>query len=140
MKSVSRRGHSIIFLLFFFSGAIALGYQVIWSKFLLEFIGVSAYSYSTVLASFMGGLALGSWWLGKRVDRSESPLKVYAFLELGIGLYAVFYRQIAFAAADLYAGWVHYTPEQAGATAAIWAKILISGLLLVVPTFLMGGT
>jgi spermidine synthase len=46
--------------IFFISGFLALGYQVLWSKFLLNFIGVSAYFYAIVMATFMGGLALGS--------------------------------------------------------------------------------
>ena len=48
--------HRLVLLIFLISGAVGLGYQVLWSRFLLEFIGVSAYSYATVLAFFMAGL------------------------------------------------------------------------------------
>jgi hypothetical protein len=61
--------------IFFISGFLGLGYQVLWSKFLLNFIGVSAYSYAIVLATFMGGLALGSHYLGKLTDRGEVLVK-----------------------------------------------------------------
>ncbi|MCS7311958.1 MAG: fused MFS/spermidine synthase, partial [Acidobacteria bacterium] len=117
-----------------------MGYQVLWSKYLLDFIGVSAYSYATVLAAFMGGLALGSWLLGRWADRWAVPLKLYAYLELGIGLYAIVYLPLREWVAGLYAQWVRFTPEQAGAAVGLWAKVIASGLLLLPPTVLMGGT
>ena len=61
--------HRLVLLLFLISGAVGLGYQVLWGRFLLEFIGVSAYSYATVLAAFMAGLALGSALFGRLADR-----------------------------------------------------------------------
>ncbi len=132
--------YAVILSLFFLSGALGLGYQVLWSKYLLDFIGVSAYSYATVLASFMGGLALGSWLLGRWADRWAVPLKLYAYLELGVGLYAIVYLPLRTWVADLYAGWVRFTPEQAGAAVGLGAKVIASGLLLLLPTVLMGGT
>ncbi len=132
--------YAIILSIFFLSGALGLGYQVLWSKYLLDFIGVSAYSYATVLASFMGGLALGSWLLGRWADRWAVPLKLYAYLELGVGVYAIVYLPLRAWVADLYAHWVRFTPEQAGATVGLWAKVIASGLLLLPPTILMGGT
>jgi len=132
--------YSAILGIFFLSGALGLGYQVLWSKYLLDFIGVSAYSYATVLASFMGGLALGSWLLGRWADRWAVPLKLYAYLELGVGLYAVAYLPLREWTANLYARWVSFTPEQAGAAVGLWAKVIASGLLLLPPTILMGGT
>jgi len=110
--------HRLVLLLFLISGAVGLGYQVLWGRFLLELIGVSAYSYATVLAAFMAGLALGSALFGRLADRVRRPLLLSA----------------------LYSGWVSFTPEQAGAGHALWAKVLVAGLLLLVPTTLMGGT
>ncbi len=129
-----------ILLLFLVSGAFGLGYQVLWSKYLLDFIGVSAYSYATVLAAFMGGLALGSAWLGRVADRVKSPLRFYAILEAGVGLYAIAYLPIMEWTKELYGSWVRFAPDEAGATFGIWAKLTVSGLLLLPPTILLGGT
>lgn len=74
---------------------------------MLNFIGVSAYSYAIVLATFMGGLALGSHYLGKLTDRVKSSLKLYAYLELGIGVYALLYLPLSRWAAQLYGSWVN---------------------------------
>lgn len=123
--------------LFAVSGAVGLGYQVLWSKYLLDFIGVSAYSYATVLAAFMGGLALGSALLGPLADRVDRPLFLFAGLELVIGLYGFAYEQLQSLAAELYREWV---TGGASLTAGAWPRAAVAGALLVPPTMLMGGT
>ena len=132
--------YSLILLIFLLSGMLGLGYQVLWSKFLLEFIGVSSYSYSTVLAAFMAGLALGSWIWGRLSDRLQNPLKLFAYLELGIGLYALCYLPLMSFAEGLYGQLIQLLPVGAGAALGIPAKALCAGLLLLPPTILMGGT
>ena len=132
--------YRLVLAVFFVSGALGLGYQVLWSKFLLDFIGVSAYSYATVLSAFMAGLALGSALLGRYADQSRSPLKLYAILELGVGIYAILYLPLTDFVASVYAGWVDYGPDRAGGDVGLWAKVVVSGLLLIPPTFLLGGT
>ncbi|MDA1305746.1 MAG: hypothetical protein O2917_00605 [Acidobacteria bacterium] len=47
----------LVFLLF--SGACALIYQVLWLRLLALTFGVTVHAAATVLASFMGGIALG---------------------------------------------------------------------------------
>src|SRR2546422_10165881 len=81
------RGWIFIFL-FFCSGAAALVYEVVWSKYLGQMFGSTVYAQTVVLAVFMGGLALGNSIFGRRSDRIRSPIKVYAYVELAIGLYA----------------------------------------------------
>ena len=78
-KSVRR-----LLLCFFLSGAAALIYQLAWTKLLALLFGYSAYALGTVLAVFMGGLALGGAWLGKRADSSGDAIRLYAWIELGI--------------------------------------------------------
>ena len=72
-------------LLLFFSGFSALLYQVLWTRELGLFFGHTVYAISAVLTAFMGGLALGSHVSGRLVPRVRHPLKVYGWLELGIG-------------------------------------------------------
>lgn len=77
------------FALFFFSGLTGLVYQVIWLRQFTLIFGATAYASSAVLSTFMGGLALGSYWAGRRADRwLDSPLRTYGKLELGIAAYA----------------------------------------------------
>src|SRR3974377_225045 len=68
------------------SGGAALIYEIVWFQLLQLVIGSSAVSLGLLLAAYMGGLCLGSLLLPKYVSPRENPLKVYAYLELGIGL------------------------------------------------------
>jgi spermidine synthase len=122
---------------FALSGAIGLGYQVLWSKYLLDFIGVSAYSYATVLAAFMGGLALGSALLGRFADRARRPLLLFATLELAVGAYGLAYAPLQATVAALYAEWV---TSSASLAVGAWSRAAAAGALLLPPAFLMGGT
>jgi spermidine synthase len=69
---------------FFVSGGAGLVYQVVWSRMLGEIFGISVNAVTAVLATYLGGLALGAWLLGRVADRTRSPLRLYAFLELGV--------------------------------------------------------
>ena len=73
-------------LLFFFSGASALIYQVLWLRMLALVFGVTVYAASTVLAGFMSGLALGSYGAGRIAARFASPLRTFGLIEIGVGL------------------------------------------------------
>ena len=82
---------SVIYLMFLLSGAAALMYQVVWVRSLSLVFGGTHLAVTTVLSVFMGGLALGSFLIGKRVDAVKKPLRLYGFLELGIALFAVIF-------------------------------------------------
>ena len=56
-------------MLFLCSGISALIYQVLWLRLLGLVFGVTTYAASTVWASFMAGLALGSFGAGRVADR-----------------------------------------------------------------------
>ncbi len=72
-----------------FSGLSALVYQIIWVRLLGFTFGTTTEAVSTVLAVFFGGLALGNLWAAARLTKVLRPLRLYALLELGIGLYAL---------------------------------------------------
>src|SRR6266481_3430616 len=82
----------LILGLFFCSGATALVYEVVWSKYLSQMFGSTVQAQTVVLAVFMGGLALGNRLFGGRADRSPQPLAIYGYIELAIGLYAFFFN------------------------------------------------
>ena len=129
-----------ILLMFFASGALGLGYQVLWSKLVLLFLGVSSWSYAIVLAAFMTGLALGSRWLGRLADRVSSPLALFGWLELGIGALAVAQPAMSRLASDAYMRWASGSSLLPGDPRLLLVKAAVAGILLVPPTTLMGGT
>ena len=129
---------ALIPVIFSLSGACGLVYQVVWSRMLTVVFGATIVAVSTTLAAFMAGLALGSFLFGRRVDRLQHPLRVFALLEAGVGLYAFLFPElidvIALAAAAL-----HPLTEIAGPLFP-FVRFLLSFLLLLIPTSLMGAT
>jgi len=114
---------------FFATGAAGLIYEILWVRALSLIFGSTVYAVTTVLAVFMGGLGAGSWVLGRRFDRQARPILVYAWLEAGIAATA----PLTFLALPLLR---HIYAAAGGGTGLRFAG---SVLLLLVPTFLMGG-
>jgi predicted membrane-bound spermidine synthase/tetratricopeptide (TPR) repeat protein len=127
-----------VYVVFFVSGACGLVYEVIWSKYLALFIGNTTHATMIVLATFMGGLAAGSMLFGRVADRAPRPLKLYAWLEIGIGVYGTLYAPLLEYTKDLY--FAAASGLSLGSAAHIAVKLLLAFLTLILPTCLMGGT
>src|SRR5687768_16257877 len=93
-KALIQANGWVFLLLFFGSGATALVYEVIWSKYLSQMFGSTIQAQTVVLAVFMGGLALGNCIFGGKSDRFKQPIRVYGQLEMAIGLFAFFFHTI----------------------------------------------
>src|SRR5215510_2759955 len=93
MQPTTRRySHSTILLIgvcFVFSGATGLIYEVLWARMLGLVFGATTLAVSTVLAAFMGGLALGAALAGRLAERIRKPLSLYGWMEIGIAIYAL---------------------------------------------------
>src|SRR5438034_5062211 len=67
----------ILLVLYSASGAAALVYEVTWTRLLTLQLGHTVAAASTVLAAFMGGLAIGAWiagqWNGLKAVPYEPP-------------------------------------------------------------------
>lgn len=137
MNQDATRARAALFL-FFLSGAVGLIYQVVWVRLFIHVFGATVLAVSTVLAAFMGGLALGGLWGGRIVGRVKNPLRMYGLLELGLVLYAGFVPLILHALDPAYEA---LYPSLSG---SFWAlsgvRFAASLLVLLPPTFLMGAT
>src|SRR3990172_1742052 len=76
----------LLLVLFVGSGCAALIYEIVWFQLLQLVIGSSSISLGVLLGTFMGGMCLGSLYLSRVVSSRHHPLRVYAMLELGIGI------------------------------------------------------
>src|ERR1700680_2191077 len=83
--SYASRYFPLLLILFAGSGCSALIYEIVWYQMLQLAIGSTAVSLAFLLATFMGGLCIGSLAL-PRFRSAQHPLRLYAFLELGIAL------------------------------------------------------
>ncbi|HEY6659888.1 MAG TPA: fused MFS/spermidine synthase [Pyrinomonadaceae bacterium] len=128
----------LIGLCFVLSGATGLIYEVLWARMLGLVFGATTLAVSTVLAAFMGGLALGSALAGKLASRITKPLATYGLMEIGIAIYALLvpflFRWIDHVYVLI---WQQFQP---GFFAFSLWRFLLSSLVLLVPTTLMGAT
>ena len=109
-------------------------YEVVWLHLLRLTLGVSTYSLGVVLAVFMGGMALGSLFFGWLVSRKRHPLKVYAILEWGIGVFGIAMPYILPAASAVYVSVISWHEGSA------LVRVLVAITVLLPPTILMGAT
>ncbi len=128
----------LIFCLFFLSGACGLIYQVVWTRMMTHVFGTTVLAVSTVLAAFMAGLALGSYWLGRIGDKSVNPLKRYAIYEFGIGLASLLTLILLNQLTPLSIWMTHAF----GYSFPLFSlgRFIVVFLLILVPTTLMGAT
>ncbi|MDE0423466.1 MAG: fused MFS/spermidine synthase [Candidatus Poribacteria bacterium] len=129
----------IVWLIFIFSGASGLIYQVIWMRQLTLIFGSTVFATSTVLTAFMAGLALGSFYFGRKIDESDqSPLRIYALLEAGIGAFCLVWPLILSVLGALYV-LIHRNVTSEFYTLSLIRFVLTCGVILI-PSTLMGGT
>ncbi|GEM_PF-384369 len=129
---------SLASVFFFLSGFSALVFEVIWMRRLHLVLGSTGFAVATVVAAYMGGLALGSWVGGKAADRMRYPLLVYGILELGVGLYALAVPSIFEASVPLYR-WIYASTHLSFYPFSI-LRFLLAMIVLAVPTTFMGAT
>jgi spermidine synthase len=128
----------VVLLLFFCSGASALIYEIIWSKYLTLLIGNTVQAQAVVLAVFMGGLACGNKLFSRYADCAPKPLVIYGRIEIAIGLYAFLFSALYTMADALFACAGSQLLDHTGWLLLL--KGLLGAALLVGPTILMGGT
>lgn len=138
LAEVGRGRLSRLAAIFLVSGAAGLIYELLWLRILAITFGVTAYAVSTVLASFMAGLALGSLLAGRIADRLKDPLRAYGLAEALIAVTGLL-TPVAFAGLqDLYRA-AH--PYLANSPAfLIVGRFVLAFAIMLVPTSLMGAT
>jgi spermidine synthase len=121
------------------SGFSALIYQLIWSRLLGLVFGVSSFAVATVVAVFLLGLGLGSYFFGKWSERTSNPLRLYMYVEVGIAAFSLasyvvieqlplfrYVHEFAYNHLDLYG--------------LSLIRLALATVVLLPPVFLIGGT
>lgn len=131
---------SLIAILFILSGATGLVYQIVWFKYLSLFLGNTTYAQTIVLATFMGGLAIGAAAWGRKADVLKKPVLLYAILELIISVYCFFFPFINTVIKNLFFDIARSSQMEIGSFPLLLLKFAASVIMLIIPTILMGGT
>jgi spermidine synthase len=129
-------------VIFFLSGASGLAYEVVWTRLLGLAVGHTTVALTAVLAAFMGGLAGGSAFYGRRLERGAPPARLYAQLEAGIALLALLFPvQLALVT------WLSASAARgfgggfdSGTVSLGLVRFLLAVVAVAPATFLMGGT
>ena len=135
--SMKARVGSVAVLLFG-SGACALIYQTVWLRQFRLIFGASTAASAAVLAIFMGGLGFGGYLIGKRADRARNPVALYGMLEIGVSIFAILTPLLFWLVRHLYL--VMGGSFTLGMFVATVMRLILSVIVLAVPTLLMGGT
>src|SRR5690606_18430588 len=129
-----RRYMPALLLLFVGSGCAALIYEIVWFQLLQLVIGSSAISLGVLLGTFMGGMCLGSLMLPRFIGAEQHPLRVYAWLAIGIGSFGllILFGMPVFS-------WAYTAVGTTGITGLVLRGIA-AAICLLPPTLLMGAT
>lgn len=133
-----RSAFLIVAAFFLLSGLSSLIYQVIWTRLLVFVFGSTTFATSTVLAVFMGGLALGSYVAGRWADNAKRPFLWYGILEGIIGLWALATPLLFSFALPLYKSLFLQLHEQQ--YVMLLVRFLVASIVLLPPTACMGAT
>ena len=124
----------VLLLLFVGSGSAALIYEIVWFQMLELFVGSSSVSIGTLLGTFMGGMCLGSFLLPRYISSRHHPLRVYALLEIAIGVIGLLLLLVLPLVGRVYVAWGGY-----GVSGYLLRGVAAS-ICLLPPTLAMGAT
>src|SRR5205809_5001266 len=130
----SRRVLPVLLLLFLGSGCSALIYEIVWFQLLELVIGSSTISLGILLGTFMGGMCLGSLLFPRFISRVHHPLRVYALMELAIGIIGL---ALLFGMPLINNVYTSVAGEGFG---GMLVRGIIASICLLPPTLLMGAT
>lgn len=123
------------------SGVAGLIYEIVWMRMLIRVFGITLHATSTIIAVYMGGLALGSWLFGKFSLRRPYGLKTYGYIEVGIAATALIAALGINLLPGIYASLISpLVLDQDTVAFKTLIRVGLSAVCMIVPTMLMGST
>jgi spermidine synthase len=119
------------------SGAASMMYEVAWTRALALIIGSSTYAFSTMLVTFLTGLAVGSYLFSRLAGRIRIDPFLFGGLQLGIGLTALAVTPFFDRMPEVFL-WAFQISQSPGFMRGL--QFTISALAMFLPTLFMGAT
>ncbi|RKU10689.1 hypothetical protein C6502_10705 [Candidatus Poribacteria bacterium] len=132
-----RKIEPILGLIIVFSCMCGVLYEVIWARQLILFFGSPVFAVSAILSALAGGLGLGSFCFRRLADREQRPLRVYALLGVGLGIFALIFPTLLDILNAICV--LLYRGLGAGFYFLSWIRFILSFAVLLVPSMLIGG-
>ena len=127
----------ILGLIIVFSSACGVLYEIIWARQLILFFGSPVFAVSAVLSALAGGLGLGSFYFRRLGDGEKRPLRFYAFLGVGLGIFALIFPTLLDILNAICV--LIYRGLGVGFYFLSWIRFALSFVVLLIPSTLMGG-
>ena len=127
----------ILGLIIILSCACGALYEIIWARQITLFFGSPVFAVSALLSALAGGLGLGSFYFRRLADRENRPLRVYAFLGAGLGIFALIFPMLLDILNAICV--LIYRGLGAGFYFLSWIRFVLSFIVLFIPSTLMGG-
>jgi len=135
---VDKTAMSWLMVIYFCSGMCSLIDEVVWVRLLKLTLGNTVYASSIVVSMFLGGLALGALIMARYSDRVSKPLRLYAMLELCATVSALLVPVVLLFGDKAYRWfYLEYHPSP---IAVMFAQVVVSASIVLVPTVAMGST
>ncbi len=132
----ARSRTATLLFLFSVSGAVAMLYEVAWTRVLAVVLGSTVFAFSAMLGTFLLGIALGSWAFAFVATRRRLGLGTFAWLQVAAGVLALAgLNQFD----DLPFRFVRFFAWSEGNPAAIdFGRVLLCALVMLPPTAVLG--
>ena len=120
-----------------FSSACGVLYEIIWARQLILLFGSPVFAVSALLSALVGGLGLGSFYFRNLVGDENRPLRVYAFLGAGLGIFALIFPALLDILNAICV--LSYRALNPSFYLLSWIRFVLSFIVLLIPSTLMGG-
>ena len=122
------------------SGAASFVYEIVWVRMLSMAVGSTMHAFELMLASFIAGIALGGLWVRKHADRTEFPLRMVGWMQVGMGVAALASLAV-YANAFSWVGWlIGALSKSDGAYTLFHAGTATIAILIMLPAAFFAGT
>jgi len=120
------------------SGAVALGYEMMWTRLLSLVVGGELLGILGVLAGFFGGMAIGAFAFSNKVVNSRSPIRMFLLLEAIIIIYGLMSPHLIHFLSSYIPAWLGPSSGDSSSALTLMIIIIASGLILLPATIGMG--
>lgn len=135
-KPALRSAGIVLLIGYGLAGFAALGLEVLWTRVLVMVLGSSVYAFALMLTAFLVGIALGSSLMVKLVDKVKNLWLCFALIEVLIGVAVIVLNPILGQTPLVFLRVVLSLEESFWALQGV--QLVLTFLLMLIPTFLMG--